>query len=130
MAISHNNNYFYLLLNTQFNYLNTCIQFSIFLQSTMEESCCSADDIVVVGAQRTPIGALNGSLSTQKASSLGTIVIKSLLEKAKLNPSDVSEVILGQALTAGSLLSSNLSLQNVALFNYISGIKRQLTYHA
>ena len=75
---------------------------TIFASFTMEGECCRADDIVIVAAQRTPIGSLNGGLSSQKASSLGTVVIKALLEKTNIKPSEISEVILGQALTAGN----------------------------
>ena len=62
----------------------------------------AAGDVVIVAAQRTPIGSLNGNLSSHKASSLGTIVIESLLKKNNVSPADISEVILGQALTAGN----------------------------
>lgn len=58
-------------------------------------------EVVIVSAVRTPIGSFCGSLSSLKASDLGSIVIKESLERAKLKPGDVSEVILGQALTAG-----------------------------
>ncbi|XP_033213088.1 acetyl-CoA acetyltransferase, cytosolic [Belonocnema kinseyi] len=57
-------------------------------------------EVVIVSAVRTPIGSFCQSLSSLKASDLGSIVIKECLERAKLKPSDVSEVILGQALTA------------------------------
>ena len=64
----------------------------------------AASDVVIVAAQRTPIGSLNGNLSSHKASSLGTIVIESLLKKSNVSHPEVSEVILGQALTAGNFL--------------------------
>ncbi|KAK0093411.1 hypothetical protein PV326_013580 [Microctonus aethiopoides] len=57
-------------------------------------------DVVIVSGARTPIGSFCGSLSSLKASDLGSIVIKESLARANLKPSDVSEVILGQALTA------------------------------
>ncbi|KAL1138924.1 hypothetical protein AAG570_008986 [Ranatra chinensis] len=47
------------------------------------------------------IGSFCGSLSQFKAHQLGSIVIKEVLQRAKLKPSDVSEVIMGQALSAG-----------------------------
>ena len=59
------------------------------------------DDVVVVAALRTPIGTLNGSLSSLKASSLGSTLIESLLKSTAIQTKDISEVILGQALTAG-----------------------------
>ncbi|XP_043253411.1 acetyl-CoA acetyltransferase, cytosolic isoform X1 [Colletes gigas] len=61
----------------------------------------SSSDVVIVSAVRTPIGSFCGSLSSLKASDLGSIVIKESLARAHLEPKDVSEVILGQVLTAG-----------------------------
>ncbi|XP_046483168.1 acetyl-CoA acetyltransferase [Neodiprion pinetum] len=60
----------------------------------------SEREVVIVSAVRTPIGSFGGSLSTLKASDLGSIVIKASLKRANLQPDDVSEVIMGQALTA------------------------------
>ncbi|XP_043484758.1 acetyl-CoA acetyltransferase, cytosolic [Leptopilina heterotoma] len=57
-------------------------------------------EVVIVSAVRTPIGSFCGTLSTLKASDLGSIVIKESLKRANLEPTDVSEVIFGQALTA------------------------------
>jgi acetyl-CoA C-acetyltransferase len=59
-----------------------------------------AQDVVIVGALRSPIGNLNGSLSGLPASALGASVIKALLEKTGVPGKDISEVILGQVLTA------------------------------
>ncbi len=58
-------------------------------------------DVVIVSATRTPIGNFGGGLSSVPAHYLGETVIKSVLEKAKVAPADVSEVILGQILVAG-----------------------------
>jgi acetyl-CoA C-acetyltransferase len=57
--------------------------------------------IVIVSAARTPVGSFNGSLSSLPAHELGKIAIKAALERANVAPGDVSEVILGQVLTAG-----------------------------
>ena len=57
-------------------------------------------DIVIVSATRTPVGSFNGALSTVPAHYLGQTVIKAALERAKVDPVEVSEVILGQILTA------------------------------
>ncbi|HMR30455.1 MAG TPA: acetyl-CoA C-acetyltransferase [Geminicoccaceae bacterium] len=57
-------------------------------------------DVVIVSATRTPIGTFNGSLSTLSAHALGKIAIKSALERAKVEPGEVSEVIMGQILSA------------------------------
>ena len=59
------------------------------------------NDIVIVDGCRTPVGKLNGCLKTLAAHQLGSIVIKKLIEKCQLKSADVSEVIMGQALTAG-----------------------------
>jgi len=59
-------------------------------------------EVVIAAATRTPVGSFNGSLSTLIADQLGTPVIKKLLEQTGIAPAEVSEVILGQVLTAGS----------------------------
>ncbi|HXE02473.1 MAG TPA: acetyl-CoA C-acetyltransferase [Hyphomicrobium sp.] len=59
-----------------------------------------ASTIVIASAARTPVGSFNGSLSSLPASKLGEIAIKAALERAHVQPGDVSEVILGQVLTA------------------------------
>jgi len=60
------------------------------------------DDIVIVAAGRTAVGKFGGSLAKTPAPELGAHVIKGVLERAKLAPDQVSEVIMGQVLTAGS----------------------------
>ncbi|VVE11179.1 acetyl-CoA acetyltransferase [Pandoraea iniqua] len=59
-------------------------------------------DIVIVSAARTAVGKFGGSLAKVAAPDLGAIVIDEVLKRAKLKGEDVSEVILGQVLTAGS----------------------------
>ncbi len=59
-------------------------------------------DIVIVAATRTPIGAFSGSLSPLSAAELGKIVIAEVLRRGKTDPTEVTEVILGQVLTAGN----------------------------
>lgn len=58
-----------------------------------------SEDIVIVGAARTAVGTLMGSLGDMPASKLGATVIKTLLQRAGLKPEQVGEVILGQVLT-------------------------------
>ncbi|KAH8372506.1 hypothetical protein KR093_011775 [Drosophila rubida] len=58
-------------------------------------------DVFIVSAARTPIGSFNGTLSKLKASDLGSVVIKEVLRRANVEPSQVNEVIMGQTLTAG-----------------------------
>ena len=59
------------------------------------------DDIVIVGAARTPVGAFNGSLGSLPAHELGKVAIMAALQRAGVEAPQVSEVILGQILTAG-----------------------------
>src|SRR5215203_7048132 len=59
------------------------------------------DDIVIVSAARTAVGAFNGALSTLPAHELGKIAIAEALKRAGVEGAQVSEVILGQILTAG-----------------------------
>ena len=61
----------------------------------------SENDIVIVSAARTPVGSFNGAFGTLPAHELGAAVIKSALERAKVKPDEVDEVILGQILSAG-----------------------------
>ena len=56
--------------------------------------------IVIASAARTPVGSFNGSLASLPAHKLGEVAIRAALERAKVAPGDVSEVILGQVLTA------------------------------
>src|SRR3954463_2804001 len=57
--------------------------------------------IVVVGAARTPVGSFNGAFANTPAHELGKVAIQAALERAKVEPGEVDEVILGQILTAG-----------------------------
>jgi acetyl-CoA C-acetyltransferase len=57
-------------------------------------------DVFIVGAARTPIGAFNGALSSVPAHTLGETVIREALRRANTDAGEVSEVILGQVLTA------------------------------
>ena len=59
-------------------------------------------DIVFVAAARTAVGKFGGSLAKVAAPELGATVIKALLERSGLTGEQISEVILGQVLTAGS----------------------------
>ena len=57
--------------------------------------------IVIASAARTPVGSFNGALGSVPAHELGKAAIKAALERAGVAAGDVSEVILGQILTAG-----------------------------
>ncbi len=60
------------------------------------------EDIVIVSAVRTAVGKFGGSLAKIPAPELGAIVIKEALARAKVDPAQVGEVIMGQVLAAGS----------------------------
>ena len=59
-------------------------------------------DVVIAAAARTPVGSFNGALSSFPAHDLGIVAITEALARAKVEPDDVSEVIMGQILTAGA----------------------------
>src|SRR3569832_383091 len=59
------------------------------------------DDVVIVAAMRTAVGKFGGSLAKIAAADLGAHVIKGLLAKTGIKPDMISEVIMGQVLTAG-----------------------------
>ena len=57
-------------------------------------------EIVIAAAARTPVGSFNGSLSGVPAHYLGQVAIEGALKRAGVAPAEVSEVIMGQILTA------------------------------
>ncbi|MBB5394812.1 acetyl-CoA C-acyltransferase [Mucilaginibacter sp. AK015] len=57
-------------------------------------------EVYIVSATRTPIGSFGGSLASLSATQLGAVVIKSAVEKAGLQPSDIQEVYMGNVLSA------------------------------
>ncbi len=59
-----------------------------------------SDDIVIVSAARTPVGSFNGAFASVPAHQLGAVAIQGALERAGIEPGRVSEVIMGQILTA------------------------------
>ena len=66
-------------------------------------------DVVIVSAVRTPLGSFGGSLKNVSAVDLGSLVIKSTLEKVNIKPEQVDEVIMGNVLGAG--LGQNVARQ-------------------
>jgi len=60
------------------------------------------EDVVIVAAGRTAIGKFGGTLAKIPATELGAQVIKQLVAKTGIDPASVSEVIMGQVLTAGA----------------------------
>lgn len=90
----------------------------------------SENDVVIVDAIRTPVGSFNGALAHLSATDLGTTVLKALIERNKLGASDVSEVILGQVLTAAvgqnparqSVIGAGLAIETPAMtINQVCG---------
>lgn len=59
------------------------------------------EDIVIVSAARTAVGSFNGAFAATPAHELGAAAIKAALERARVEPGEVDEVILGQVLPAG-----------------------------
>jgi acetyl-CoA C-acetyltransferase len=59
------------------------------------------ETLFIVGAARTPIGAFLGSLSSVPATRLGALAIRTALERARVKPELVSEVFMGNVLSAG-----------------------------
>jgi acetyl-CoA C-acetyltransferase len=58
-------------------------------------------EVVILSAVRTPLGSFLGALSTIPAPRLGAIAIKGALERAKVKPEQVDQVIMGNVLSAG-----------------------------
>ena len=57
--------------------------------------------VVIVSAARTAVGSFNGALAALPAHELGAIALKAAMARAKVEPKEIDEVILGQILTAG-----------------------------
>ena len=60
------------------------------------------EDIVIVSAARTAVGKFGGSLAKIAATELGSIAVREAIARAKLDPAQIGEVILGQVLAAGA----------------------------
>ena len=58
--------------------------------------------VVITSATRTAIGSLGKSLKNISGDELGSTVIKETIQRSKITPSDVDEVIMGQVLTGGT----------------------------
>ncbi len=57
-------------------------------------------NVVIASAGRTAVGSFLGAFANTPAHDLGTAVLKGVAERAKVDPSEISETILGQVLTA------------------------------
>ena len=58
------------------------------------------EEVVIVSAARTPVGSFSGAFASVPAHTLGAVAVRAALARAKVEGGDVSEVILGQVLTA------------------------------
>ncbi|WP_204189389.1 thiolase family protein [Mammaliicoccus sciuri] len=58
--------------------------------------------VVIVSAQRTPVGKFRGKLSNYSAVELGTAALKSAINKIQLDPKDIENVIFGNVVQAGT----------------------------
>jgi acetyl-CoA C-acetyltransferase len=65
-----------------------------------EREAFSMTEVVIASGARTPVGSFAGAFANVPAHDLGTVAIKAALERAKVAPAEISEVILGQILTA------------------------------
>src|SRR5947209_12765084 len=75
------------------------------------------DDVVIISACRTPVGKFQGSLSDLGATQLGAIVVREATKRAKLDPKQIDECIMGNVISAG--LGQNPARQ-AALFGGLS----------
>lgn len=62
----------------------------------------ATNDVFIIAGKRTPIGVLNGALSSVTAHELGAVAIRAALETAGVAPDAVDEAIMGQVLTGGA----------------------------
>jgi acetyl-CoA C-acetyltransferase len=77
-------------------------------------------DIVIVAAARTAVGKFGGTLAKTPAPELGAVVLKALLERARLDSAQIGEVIFGQVLQAGS--GQNPARQAVIKAGFSNGV--------
>src|SRR5438552_1001703 len=75
------------------------------------------DDVVIISACRTPVGKFQGSLSDLSATQLGAIVVREATKRARLDPKQIDECIMGNVISAG--LGQNPARQ-AALFGGLS----------
>lgn len=59
------------------------------------------EEVYILSAVRTPVGNLNGALASLPAHELGSVAIREAVVRAGVKPEAVSEVFMGQILTAG-----------------------------
>src|SRR5881397_1442927 len=69
--------------------------------SKKESVMSSIKQPVIISAVRTPVGKMLGALKTFKATELGAMVVREAVKRARVNPEDVDEVIMGCVIQAG-----------------------------
>ena len=74
---------------------------AVFSPSVRRYSSSALQDVVIVGAARTPMGGFRGSLSSMTAPQLGAVAISAALERAKCPADAVDEVYMGAVLQGG-----------------------------
>ncbi|EFJ04346.1 hypothetical protein SELMODRAFT_100946 [Selaginella moellendorffii] len=81
--------------------LGCCRRFSAQAESSLQHAAKRLENVVVVAAKRTPIGAFQGLLSPLRAWELGAAAIKAVVEESKIDPKQVQEVYMGNVLSSG-----------------------------
>src|SRR5947207_12703938 len=61
----------------------------------------ASDNVAIISACRTPVGKFQGSLSDLSAPQIGAIVVREAVQRAKLDPKQVEECIMGNVVSAG-----------------------------
>lgn len=90
------------MVSITYHHLQTQIQgWKAHPAHTDTQASLSQNPVYILSASRTPIGSINGSLSTLTAPQLGTVVVKHALEKAGVKPERVEEIYLGNVVQAG-----------------------------
>lgn len=84
------------------------------------------DEIVILTATRTPIGAFQGALASVPATRLGAAALKGALTRAGLVPADVTDVVLGNVLQAGQ---GQAPARQAAIYAGLSAATRAVTVH-
>ena len=77
-----------------------------------------SEEVLILSAARTAIGNLNGGLSSLPAHELGSVVIEESLRRARVKPDQVSEVLMGQILTAGKYAGAGVGSYSKHLTHY------------
>src|SRR5881396_3767985 len=85
--------------------------------SSQERTMADLDQVVILSACRTAVGKFQGSLSDLSATQLGAIVVREAVKRAKLDPKQVDECIMGNVISAG--LGQNPARQ-AAIFGGLS----------